>query len=53
MCSNRIILKNNKFIYYSSKKGNKTVINVFLRKSYYNTTDPQLTDSPETIAIEE
>jgi hypothetical protein len=48
----QIFNHHNKFICYSAKRGKKTIINIFLRKSYYNTSDPQLTDSPTTSAIE-
>jgi hypothetical protein len=48
----QIFNHHNKFICYSAKRGKKTIINIFLRKSYYNTTDPQLTDSSLTNAIE-
>jgi hypothetical protein len=55
----------NRFICYSAKRGKNTVINVFLRKSYYDTSEsgltlidtpsePQLTltDTPSTPAIQ-
>lgn len=48
----QIFNHHNRFICYSNKRGKKTIINIFLRKSYYNTSDPQLTDSPTTSAIE-